>query len=179
MITNAVRNFTIDGAHTRVGFSVRHLMIAKVRGHFNEVSGNIIAASDTMMPYSVDVRVEAGSIDTSSPQRDAHLRSPDFLDMERFPILAFHSSSVTGTLSQFEINGELTIRGVMRPLLLKGGFEGRVKDSNGKDRVGYEAFGTVSRKDFGLMWNPRTETGAVVVGDEIRIEIDVEAVAEQ
>lgn len=177
MIVDALRNFTIDGKHTQVGFSVRHLMIARVRGRFNTVYGNIIVMAETMMPHLIDVVRQTSSIDTSEEQRDIHLRSTDFFDTKQYPTMSFRSSQVKGTLAGFEVDGELTLHGVTCPLSLMGMFEGSIKDPFGKDRIGFEASGTLSRKEFGLRWNESMEAGRVVVGDDISIEINVEAVA--
>jgi polyisoprenoid-binding protein YceI len=169
--------FTIDPVHTSVGFVVRHMMIAKVRGHFKSVSGTIAIPVGSDLPSTVDVTIDASSVDTREPQRDDHLRSADFLDVATYPTLAFASSHVTGTGTAFQIHGDLTIHGTTRPVVLAATFEGRATDPWGNGRVGYEANTTISRKDFGLTWNQMIETGGVAVSDEVRIELSVEAIA--
>lgn len=169
--------FTIDPIHTNVGFTVRHLMIAKVRGHFTSVTGTIEIPAGSDLPNAVDVTIEASSIDTREPQRDEHLRSPDFLDAATYPTLTLRSTAITGSPSAFKIQGDLTIHGTTRPVVLDATFEGRATDPWGNVRAGYEANTTISRKDFGLTWNQALEAGGVAVGDEVRIEISVEAIA--
>lgn len=169
--------YAIDPAHTNVGFVVRHLMIAKVRGHFTSVSGTITLPAGSDLPEAVDVTIDGSSIDTREPQRDEHLRSADFLDVATYPTLAFRSTAIAGTPSAFEIHGDLTIHGTTRPVVLDATFEGRATDPWGNRRAGYEARTTISRKDFGLTWNQVLEAGGVAVGDEVRIEISVEAIA--
>jgi polyisoprenoid-binding protein YceI len=169
--------FTIDPIHTSVGFTVRHLMIAKVRGHFTSVSGTIEIPPGTDLPKAIDVNIAGASIDTREPQRDEHLRSPDFLDVATYPTLTLRSTSITGSPNAFKIHGDLTIHGTTRPVVLDATFEGRATDPWGNLRAGYEASTTISRKDFGLTWNQALEAGGVAVGDEVRIEISVEAIA--
>lgn len=169
--------FTIDPIHTSVGFTVRHLMIAKVRGHFTPVTGTIEIPAGTDLPEAVEVTIAGSSIDTRELQRDEHLRSPDFLDVATYPTLSLRSTAITGSPSAFKIHGDLTIHGTTRPVVLDATFEGRVTDPWGNLRAGYEASTTISRKDFGLTWNQMLEAGGVAVGDEVRIEISVEAIA--
>ena len=168
--------YAIDAAHSTVGFVIRHLMITKVRGRFGAVSGTIELEPGSDVPRSVQATIDAGSIDTHEPQRDAHLRSPDFFDIEKFPTLEFASSRIEGDAGGFTIYGNLTIHGVTREVALKSEFEGRTADPWGGQRAGYSASTTINRKDFGLIWNAALETGGVVVGDEVRIELEVEAV---
>jgi polyisoprenoid-binding protein YceI len=171
--------FAIDPAHTTVGFAVRHLMIAKVRGRCTSVSGTIAIPPGSDLPESVDVTIDAGTIDTREPQRDDHLRSADFLDVATHPSITFRSTEISGTPQAFTIRGDLTIRGTTRPVALEAAFEGRANDPWGNLRAGYEAHTTISRKDFGLTWNQVLESGGVAVGDEVRIELNVEAVAQK
>ena len=166
----------LDPAHTTVEFIVRHLMITKVRGRFTAFDGQIELEAGSDLPTSITATVDAGSIDTREEQRDAHLRSADFFEVEKFPHLMFESAGIHGTPDDFTIDGKLTIRGITRNVKLTGSFEGRAVDPWGGLRVGYAAHGTISRKDFGLAWNATLETGGVVVGDEVRIELNVEAV---
>lgn len=174
---NAV--YTLDPAHTTVEFVVRHLMITKVRGRFTAFHGQIELAPDSDLPISITAAIDAASIDTREEQRDTHLRSADFFEVEKYPQLTFESERIEGTPEQFTMDGKLTIRGVTQDVRLSGTFEGRVKDPWGGVRVGYSAHGTINRKDFGLAWNAALETGGVVVGDEVRIELNVEAVLAQ
>jgi polyisoprenoid-binding protein YceI len=171
--------YTLDRAHTTVEFIVRHLMIAKVRGRFTAFDGQIELAPGSDLPVAIGAVIDAASIDTREEQRDAHLRSADFLETDKYPQLTFESERIEGTPEQFTIDGKLTIHGVTRDLRLSGSFEGRASDPWGGVRVGYTAYGTINRKDFGLTWNAALETGGVVVGDEVRIELNVEAVLAQ
>jgi polyisoprenoid-binding protein YceI len=171
--------YALDPAHTTVEFIVRHLMITKVRGRFTAFDGQIELPPGSDLPASITATIDAGSIDTREEQRDAHLRSADFFEVEKFPHLIFESTRIHGAPDDFTIDGKLTIRGVTRDVKLAGSFEGRATDPWGGVRVGYAAHTTINRKDFGLAWNAALETGGVVVGDEVRIELNVEAVLTQ
>lgn len=168
--------YTLDRAHTTLEFVVRHLMITKVRGRFTAFDGQIDLKAGSELPAAVKVSIDAASVDTREEQRDAHLRSADFFDVEKYPTLSFESTRISGTPDAFTIDGKLTIHGVTRDVSLAASFEGRAKDPWGGVRVGYTAHTTINRKDFGLAWNAALETGGVVVGDEVRIELNVEAV---
>lgn len=170
-------SYSIDPAHTGVEFVVRHLMITKVRGRFGAVSGIIELEPGSDIPRFVQATIDATSIDTREPQRDTHLRSADFFDVEKYPTLEFVSTRIEGTPGDFTIYGNLTVHGVMREVALKAEFEGRAADPWGGQRAGYSASTTINRKDFGLTWNTALETGGVMVGDEVRIELEVEAIA--
>lgn len=171
--------YTLDRAHTNVEFVVRHLMISKVRGRFTAFDGQIELAPGRDVPTAISAVIQAGSIDTREEQRDAHLRSADFLEAEKYPQLVFESERIEGTPDKFTIDGRLTIHGVTRDVRLSATFEGRANDPWGGVRVGYAAHVTISRKDFGMTFNATLETGGVVVGDEVRIELNVEAVLAQ
>ena len=168
--------YTLDQAHTTIEFVVRHLMITKVRGRFTTFDGQIELTPGSDLPVAISTVINAGSIDTREEQRDAHLRSADFFEVEKYPQLTFESERIEGTPEHFTIDGKLTIRDVTRDVKLTASFEGRASDPWGGTRVGYEAHGTINRKDFGLAWNAALETGGVVVGDEVRIELNVEAI---
>lgn len=168
--------YSIDSAHTTVQFTVRHLMIAKVRGRFGAVSGTIEVEPGSDAPRFIQATIDATSIDTRETQRDTHLKSADFLEVDKYPTLEFSSLRIEGDGADFTIHGDLTIHGVTRPVALKAEFQGRAADPWGGQRIGYSASTTINRKDFGLTWNAALETGGVMVGDEVRIELDVEAV---
>ena len=169
--------YSIDSAHASASFAVRHLMVSKVRGHFSRVTGAITMPGKGLIPLAIEAEIEAASIDTREPQRDAHLRSEDFLHAEKFPKLTFVSTSIESRDdSRFDVHGELTIRGTSRPVTLEAETQGRGKDPYGNDRVGFEARTKINRKNFGLTWNQLLETGGVTVGDEVEITLDVEAV---
>lgn len=166
----------IDRAHSGIEFVVRHLMVSKVRGRFADFAGTIHVA-EAPEQSSVEVTIQAASIDTREPDRDAHLRSPDFFDAERFPVLTFRSTSLEPAGGErFRLHGDLTIRDVTRPVVLDAEFEGVGADPWGGVRAGFSATTEIDREDYGLTWNAALETGGVVVGKKVRIEIEVEAV---
>lgn len=171
--------YTLDRAHTTIEFVVRHLMITKVRGRFTAFDGHVQTAPGSELPVSIAASIDAASIDTREEQRDAHLRSADFFEVDKYPKLTFESTSIEGTPEHFTVHGRLTIHGVTKDVDLAGSFEGRANDPWGGVRTGYSAHTTINRKDFGLGWNAALETGGVVVGDEVRIELNVEAVLQQ
>jgi polyisoprenoid-binding protein YceI len=169
--------WTIDPAHTEVGFSVKHLMISTVRGRFADVRGTIRLDGNDLTQASVEAEIATASIDTRQEQRDAHLRSPDFFEVEKYPTITFRSTSVERIKNdRYRITGDLTIRDVTREVVLEGTDEGRGRDPWGGDRLGFSATTTIDRRDFGLTWNQALETGGVLVSNEIKIAIDLEAV---
>jgi polyisoprenoid-binding protein YceI len=171
--------YALDPSHSTVEFIVRHLMISKVRGRFSRFQGFIDLAPGSDLPEAIDVSIDAASIDTRDEQRDAHLRSADFFDVEAFPSLAFSSTRVEGTAEEFTVYGNLTIHGVTKEVALRGTFAGRGNDPWGGRRAGYSAHAKINRKDFGLTWNAALETGGVMVSDEVAIELNVEAVLQK
>lgn len=169
--------WNFDTVHSTVGFSVRHLVIAKVRGRFTAWSGSLELDDDDLARSSVQVSIDAGSIDTGTPDRDTHLRSPDFFDVENFPRLSFTSQRIEPLGGdRYRVHGDLTIRDVTREVVLDSEFSGRAKDPWGNDRVAFTAKASLNRHDFGLKWNQALETGGVVVGERVDIEIEVQAV---
>ena len=167
----------IDGSHSGIHFSVRHLVIAKVRGQFSRWSGSLLVPDDDFSRASVNVVIDASSIDTGVADRDAHLKSPDFFDVEHFPELTFKSRRIElATNVRLRVTGELTIKGVTRVVTLDVEDAGRAKDPWGNERAAFSGKTSLDRKDFGLTWNQVLETGGVMVGDRIDIEIEVEAV---
>jgi polyisoprenoid-binding protein YceI len=168
--------YTIDSTHTVVHFSVRHLMVSHVRGEFAKTTGTLSFDPDNPTASSVEATIDVSSIQTRDAQRDGHLKSADFLDVEKFPTITFKSTSVKPSGNGGEVTGDLTIHGVTRPITLE--VEGpvpEIKDPWGMHRVGGSATGKLSRKDFGLTWNAALETGGVMVGDEVKISIEFEA----
>ena len=166
----------LDPAHTHVEFSVKHLMIARVKGRFAGVTGTVALGGDPA-DSSVDVVIDAASVDTREAKRDAHLRSADFFDVERFPTIAFRSREVRPTgAGDFSVVGDLTIRDVTRDVTLEVTDEGRGTDPWGGERAGFSATTEIDRRDFGLTWNQALEAGGVLVGNEIRIALEVELV---
>jgi polyisoprenoid-binding protein YceI len=169
--------WTIDPAHTGVEFAVRHLMISSVKGRFAGVSGTVVGAEGSPEAAQVEIVIDPASIDTREPQRDAHLRSADFLDVEKFPTLTFKSRRAFDVRDEtFKLAGDLTIHGVTREVVLDVISQGGTRDPWGNDRTGFAASTKIKRSDYGLVWNQALETGGVVVGDEIRIAIEAELI---
>jgi polyisoprenoid-binding protein YceI len=168
----------LDPAHSAAHFSVRHLMISNVRGEFTKLTGNAQIDPADPAKSAVEITIEAGSLNTREPQRDEHLRSPDFFDVANYPTLTFRSKRVEPLGAEtFKLIGDLTIRGVTRQVTFDvEGPTPSVKDPWGNVRAGVTASAKVNRKDFGLVWNALTEAGGVVVGDEVKITIDAELI---
>ncbi|MET7875556.1 YceI family protein [Micromonospora profundi] len=168
--------YVLDAAHKRVGFVVRHMMVSKVRGEFNEATATITVAEDPLQS-SVVATIQGASIDTTQADRDAHLRSPEFLEVEKYPTLEFRSTGVKSRRgNEFVLNGELTIKDVTRPVELEVEFEGVGRSPFGQDIFGFSASTEIDREEFGLTWNVALETGGVLVGRKIKIEIEGEAI---
>ncbi|HEY8498658.1 MAG TPA: YceI family protein, partial [Limnochordales bacterium] len=158
-------------------FSVRHMMIATVRGRFRKMDGRLIGSPDRPEEASVELSIDVNSIDTAEPQRDQHLRSADFFDAEHHPTLEFRSRRIQPVgEGKYKVVGDLTMRGVTREVTVDVTFEGRVKDPWGNERVGFSAETRLNRKDWGLNWNALLEAGGVVVGDEVRVSVQTEFV---
>ena len=168
--------FLLDTNHTQIHFSVQHLVVFKVRGNFNDFVGSIDADSKTRTLVSVQATIQAASIDTRIEKRDKHLRSSDFFDTTKYPEIQFKSKKVTGSGDNIILTGDLTIKGITKEIVLNGSFLGTTTGPSGKLRAGFEATGMINRKDFGLTWNKVTETGGLVVGDEIQIGLEIESV---
>jgi polyisoprenoid-binding protein YceI len=168
--------YTIDPAHSSVEFKIKHLTISNVTGSFGKFEGNIffdpknIAASKTVAAISVD------SINTANTKRDEHLRSGDFFNTTKFPALKFVSRETTGSPDSFQVTGELTMHGITKPVTLDVSYNGSAKDPSGNERAAFSATTRVNRKDFGLVWSKITEAGALVVGDEVKIALEIAAV---
>jgi len=169
--------WNIDTAHSAVGFSVRHMVFAKVRGRFGDFHGTVRLDPEDLTRAEVAVEIAAASIDTGVADRDGHLRSADFLDAESFPVLRFVSTEVEAAGGdRYRIRGDLTIRGVTREVVLEAEYSGEAKDPWGNQRVAFAATTSLDRRDFGLTWNQVLEAGGVLVGERIDIEIEVQAV---
>lgn len=167
--------WTIDASHSEVGFAVKHLMIATVRGNFGAVSGIVTFADGDFSQANADVTIDATSIDTREEKRDAHLRSADFFDVEQFPTLTFRSRRVQAVKADaFELVGDLTIKGITHEVVLDVAVEGFQKDPWGNQKAAFTATTKISRTAFGLTWNAALETGGVLVGDDVKISLDVQ-----
>jgi polyisoprenoid-binding protein YceI len=165
----------IDQAHSSITAVAKHKMVAKTRGNFGSFKGTI-HVGDTPQESWVDVAIDAATIDTGVEMRDKHLRSPDFLDVERFPTIRFRSTEVEVTGEDtFRLHGDLTIRGITQPVVLDVEYQGMVGDSKGS-RVGFSATGEIDREAFGMTWNMAIESGGVLVGKRLKVELEVEAI---
>ena len=169
--------WAIDPVHSSVEFAVRHLMITTVKGRFTDVQGTVVLDEATPSASTADITVQVASIDTREPQRDAHLKSPDFFDVEKFPTLTFRSTAVRNwDADGFTLIGDLTIHGVSREVALDVRNEGRAKDPWGGERTGFTATTKIKRSEFGLTWNQLLETGGLAVSDDVKISLDVQLV---
>jgi polyisoprenoid-binding protein YceI len=169
--------WSIDSAHSGVHFSVKHLVVAPVRRQLDKVSGSVVIDPSNPAGSIVHAVIDAGSINTREAQRDAHLRSPDFLDADRFPTIEFRSTKVARTDEGYAVTGDLTIHGVTHPVVLAvETSDDEIRDPFGNLKRAASATTRINRKDFGLTWNVGLETGGFLVGDEVRIELDIELV---
>lgn len=175
-----VRQWSIDGSHSEVGFSVRHMMISTVRGNFTSFSGTAEFDPQNIEEGSITVQIDASSIDTRDENRDGHLRSADFLDVETFPALTFTSTSVQSRGNgEYDVHGDLTVRDVTRPVTLKTSFTDVIADPFGGTRIGVSAKTEIDRKEFALTWNQAMEAGGVLVGENVGITIDAQLVVNE
>jgi len=167
----------IDGSHSGIHFAVRHMVISKTRGQFSRWNGTLSVPEGDFRRATVDVTIDAASIDTGAEDRDTHLRSADFFDVETYPEITFKSRQVEDLGGDtLRLVGDLTMHGVTREVALEVESAGQTNDPWGNTRAGFAARGSVDRKDFGLTWNQALETGGVLVGEKVEIEIEVEAV---
>jgi polyisoprenoid-binding protein YceI len=167
--------WTIDPSHSEIGFKVKHLMITNVKGFFKAYSGEVETAGDDLNNASIKFSAQTASVDTASEQRDAHLRSADFFDADNHPSMDFVSTSVTKKSGdEYALKGNLTIRGVTKPVEFNVEFNGIAKDPWGNTKSGATLSGTINRKDFGLNWNAALEAGGVLVSEEVKIHADVQ-----
>lgn len=170
--------WTIDPAHSEVGFSVRHLMVSKVKGNFEKFEGNIIIAAEPEQS-SVNVEIDLDSINTRDAQRDGHLRSADFFEVEKHPKMTFASTAVKGSGTDYTVTGGLTIKGVTKPVELELEFNGVSPDPWGGTRAGFSALTEINRRDYGIDISMPLDGGGAVVGDKIKVLLEVEAVLQQ
>ena len=173
-----MKTWTIDSSHSSANFSLKHMMIAKVNGGFEKMSGTLQFDPQNPADLKVEASIEAASINTREPQRDTHLKSADFFDVEKYPTLNFQSKEVQPLSDgQFRIQGDLTIHGVTKSVLLEvEGLSQELKDPWGNPRLGLSASTRIKRKEFGLTWNAALEAGGVLVGDDVTITLDVQFV---
>ena len=173
---NTTSTWTVDPVHSVAEFKVKHMMISNVKGHFPKVTGSLLIDESDLAKSRVDASIEAASIETRDPQRDAHLKSPDFFDVEKYPTLSFQSTGVRRLEEgELAVEGNLTIHGVTRRVTFSvEGPTSPAKDPWGNTRVAISATTRINRKDFGLTWNAVLETGGILVGDEVTITLDVQ-----
>jgi polyisoprenoid-binding protein YceI len=167
--------WNVDVSHSSVGFVARHLMVTKVRGRFAAFTGSLTVADDPLQS-TVEATVEMASVSTGDPGRDGHLTNGDFFDIEKFPTMHFVSTSIVPKGSDYILNGDLTIKGVTKPVAFDLEFDGVATDPWNNTKAGFSASTEINRKDFGLDWNVALDAGGVLVGEKIKIELDVQAV---
>lgn len=172
----AASTWDVDPAHTESSFVVRHMMVSNVRGQFGKTTGVIQQDDKDLSKSSAEITIDATTVDTREPKRDAHLRSPDFFDVEKFPTITFKSTKVTkGEGNALKVSGDLTIHGVTKPVVLNLEYTPETL-AGGKMRRGLTATTKVNRKDYGLLWNKSIEAGGVIVGDEVTINVEMELI---
>lgn len=171
----AAETYSVDPGHSEVGFTVRHL-VTNVRGRFNDFSGKVNMDPKNLTAASVEFHIKTTSIDTAVPDRDKHLRTADFFDVEKFPEISFKSDSVKSTgKDKFDVTGTLTMHGVSKKVTLPVSFLGQAKDPWGGTRAGFETSTTINRKDYGIVWNKAVDNGGVLLGDDVKVDINIEA----
>ena len=176
-LTDLTGTWTLDPAHTRIGFVARHAMVTKVRGSFNEFEGTAVLDGANPASSHAEVTIKAASIDTRNAQRDEHLRSNDFLAMQEHPEITFISTGVRQVgETTFELTGDLTIRGITKSVTIPFTFEGAAKDPFGNLRAGFEGSVAINRKDWGVTWNAALEGGGVLVSDRVTLEFEISAI---
>ena len=176
----ATNNWVLDPAHSEVQFKIRHLMITNITGTFNLFEARAITQDDDFSSAKLSFKANIGSINTNNEQRDAHLKSPDFFDVEKYPILSFTSTKTEDVEENgdFELIGDLTIRDVTKKVKFNVEFGGIMKDPYGQTKAGFSISGRINRKDYGLTWNATLESGGVVVGDDIKLTSEIQLIKE-
>jgi polyisoprenoid-binding protein YceI len=171
-----VSTWTIDGAHSSAEFAVKHMMVSTVKGRFRSVAGTLQIDEADPTRSSIEASIDVASVDTGAEQRDEHLRSDDFFNVEAYPAITFRGTRISGAGDEWKLDGDLTIRDVTRPVSLDVEFEGKGPDAFGGERAGFAATTKINRRDFGVNWNGLIEAGGVVVSDTVKITLNIEAV---
>ncbi len=175
---NLTNTYAIDPSHSRLGFVVRHAMVTKVRGSFDDFGGSITIDGDNPTGSSVTVTAALASVNTGDESRDGHLRSADFFDVENNPSMTFTSTAIESAGgNDYKVTGDLTIGAITKPVTIDLEFAGAATDPFGSDRIGFEGRAEINRKDWGLGWNATLETGGILVGEKVKLELDISAVA--
>jgi polyisoprenoid-binding protein YceI len=177
VLTDIKGDYALDPTHSRLGFSTRHAMVTTVRGAFTDFGGEAVVDTENPAASKVTVTIKAASIDTGVADRDGHLRSPDFFDVETYPEITFSSTDVTRDGDDWTITGDLTIKDVTKPISIEFESTGSAKDPFGNTRIGFEGKAVLNRKEWGLTWNAALETGGFLVSDKIKLEFDISAIA--
>ena len=173
-------SYTIDPVHTEIGFVARHAMVTKVRGRFNEFEGSGVVDGDDFAKSSVNLTIDAKSIDTRNEQRDGHLRSNDFLSMDEYPQITFRSTAIRQSSdTTLDLTGDLTIKGVAKSITIPFEYQGQATDPFGNVRAGFEGSTVINRKDYGITWNATLETGGVLVSEKVTLDIDISAIKQE
>jgi polyisoprenoid-binding protein YceI len=168
-------NWTVDVSHSNISFVARHLMVTKVRGRFSDFTGTITVGDDPLQS-KVEATVQMASVTTGDAGRDGHLQNNDFFDIEKFPTMSFVSTGIVSKGSDYTLNGDLTVKGVTKPVAFDLEFDGVATDPWGATKAGFTAETEINRKDFGVDWNVALEAGGVLVGDKVKITLDIQAV---
>ena len=177
VLTAATGTWSIDPSHTRIGFAAKHAMVTTVRGQFNAFTGTLVLDGGSPYRSTATVEIDASSFVSGNEDRDDHVKSADFLDVQAYPTLTFEATSVRASgVDTFVMAGDLTIRGTTRPVEIAAELEGVSTDPFGNDRIGFTKTTRISRKDFGLTWNVALEAGGVLVSDKVTISLDVSAI---
>lgn len=172
----AKSQWTVDVSHSVIEFSVRHMMIAKVKGLFHGFEANIVADAHDLTTAEIEFNIDLNSVDTRNNDRDAHLRSADFFEIEKYPSLTFKATDIKKTGDgEYSITGDVSLHGVTRSETFTATFEGAGKDPWGNEKVGFSVSGSLKRSDYGLTYNAALETGGVLIGDEVKISLEIEA----
>jgi polyisoprenoid-binding protein YceI len=174
--SSTTRTYVIDPAHSDVSFAIRHLMLSKIRGAFHGLSGTITLGESSDVPTKIEAEIDVTSVDTQEPKRDGHLQAPDFFDSSTHGKMTFVSSSISGSGSTFTAIGNLTLRGVAKSVTLHGTVAGHVTDPWGNDRIGWSATTRINRGDFGITFNQPLATGGVMLGDEVDVTLEIQAI---
>jgi polyisoprenoid-binding protein YceI len=171
--------FNVDLDHSIVGFDVAHMVVSRTTGRFTDFQGSVVMDPDTKEFKAIDAVIRTKSVNTNNKKRDDHLQSPDFFDVAKYPTMAYKMKSFSKTGDQYTAIGDLTLRGVTKEITLTGTFNGTVADPGGNIRVGFTGEGTINRKDFGMHWTKTLDKGGLVVGDTVKIKLEIEGIQEK